>query len=602
VCVNQQSQEAEECGDGCNTQNLNQNKCSDNTDFNKCSSTKPKFCNNGILINRCDLCGCANNGECQEDNSCISKPPVIQSNNLTLVDIKPIFSFIPSITLNQDQSNLNNLILLTKYAKDPKNKNLDFSFRNKQKTFTSDIIDCFIDKDKFGCNKPKKSGNLELTIFASNGIKESSSKFVLKILPKIIPKTKNIVGGKSSGNKAPIANAGEDKTMVVGSSIVLDASKSYDEDDNLISDPSNYLWYENGQQIGKGINLKTEFSLGIHKITLQIVDAEGLSSTDTLTINVISKEKCKETKTIYFPQDTICNKKWPSQEGEILNVNSIGYSCNLVEVCNEDLDPIIADSIDCCDGTPIIEDNSKVNACSFANKYSNQNTKRCQALYLINSLGANSIYMKDYFELEMCCKGVTELCENQKYLYSARPLPKTGKDLSKLRCNNNPDNNPPGEWISDSRIDLNNIALQDVPTHVSLEILSSGTCVDYSFSLTTLLRKIGYKQDEIYTVEGSNHAYNLIKLPLDKKYTFVDTTGNNNPAIIFGKIPMGYEYCENMQKCYNDNGELLCPGFDEIYGCENVKQDLTQKSKIVGFKTGKFIDKIINLIKTEIER
>ena len=32
--------------------------CQDNTPYNKCSQNKPKYCNNGILINNCQKCGC----------------------------------------------------------------------------------------------------------------------------------------------------------------------------------------------------------------------------------------------------------------------------------------------------------------------------------------------------------------------------------------------------------------------------------------------------------------------------------------------------------------------------------------------------------------
>ncbi|MEK6907495.1 MAG: PKD domain-containing protein [Nanoarchaeota archaeon] len=403
-------------------------------------------------------------------------------------------------------------------------------------------------------------------------------------------------------NTAPVANAGDDRRVLSGSMVVLDGSKSYDNENNLPVSDLNYIWYEDDKEIGRGIKFKDVFTTGKRKLTLKVIDTEGLSSTDDVTVSVISRNKCQNTNTKYAPEDSVCNKKWPSQEGEILIINSKGYSCDLVEVCSDDLDYIVEDSLDCCDGTPLSNDQSRVNACNFANKYSNQDTKKCQALYLVQSLGGNSIYMKDYFELEMCCKGVKELCSNPQNLYSSNPLPKIGKDLSSLRCNNNPDNNPPGEWVSDTKLDLNNIALQDVPTHVSLNVLSTGTCVDYSFSLTTLLRKLGYKKDEVYSVESDDHAYNLLKLPLNKKYTIVDTTGNNDPAIIFGKIPLGYDYCENIKKCYNDNGEALCPPYQEIYGCENVKQSIGQKADAIGFKINKVIDNVVDLVKVELER
>ena len=572
------------------------NKCADGTNYSQCSTTRPKFCNTGTLINKCSDCGCPNNGQCQPDGSCISSPPRLQSTNLSLINEPPIFYFLPELIISKSQKNLNNLIELDKYSRDPENKKLEFNFEKKQKTFESDLITCFINDNIFGCNEPEREGSLRLIIFASDGIKDSSSQILLRILP--------IAGGDglSAENRAPIANAGEDKVVSRGGQFILDASKSYDLDSNLPNLPSNYIWYENGEKIGNGINLKKTFSSGTHTITLQVIDISGLSSTDEVVISVESKDTCKDTNALYVPDDTICNKKWPSNEGKTVVINSRGYSCDLVEVCSENLDLIVEEAIDCCDGTPIIGNEARINSCSFANKYSTSNSKRCQALYLIQSLGGNSIYMKDYFEAEMCCRGVTELCNNQRNLYSARPLPNTGKDLTSLRCNNNPENNPPGEWISDSKLDLNNIALQDVPTHVSLNVLSTGTCVDYSFSLTTLLRKVGYKSDEIYTVEAYNHAYNLVKLPFDNKYTLVDTTGNNDPAIIFGHVPLGYDYCENIKTCYNDNGEALCPSFDNIYGCENAKQSIVKQGKVIGFRTNEIINKIVELVRVELER
>ncbi len=52
--------------------------------------------------------------------------------------------------------------------------------------------------------------------------------------------------------------------------------------------------------------------------------------------------------------------------------------------------------------------------------------------------------MQDYFEAEMCCYGVEELCLNPLNLYTAKPKPKTNKDLTNLRCLNNLDDNPKG--------------------------------------------------------------------------------------------------------------------------------------------------------------
>ena len=216
-----------------------------------------------------------------------------------------------------------------------------------------------------------------------------------------------------------------------------------------------------------------------------------------------------------------------------------------------------------------------------------------------NQNSKSATYMKDYFDAEMCCKGVEALCPSASYLYTPQPLPEY---LKGVKCPNTPENSPNGVWKSDTRLELNEIALFDAPAHTSLNIIKTGTCVDYSFSLTTLLRKVGYKSDEIYTVEAYNHAYNLVKLPFDNKYTLVDTTGNNDPAIIFGHVPLGYDYCENIKTCYNDNGEALCPSFDNIYGCENAKQSIVKQGKVIGFRTNEIINKIVELVRVELER
>jgi len=45
--------------------------CSDGTAYGSCSTTKPKYCNSGTLVDKCDICGCAS-GTCQADGSCSS--------------------------------------------------------------------------------------------------------------------------------------------------------------------------------------------------------------------------------------------------------------------------------------------------------------------------------------------------------------------------------------------------------------------------------------------------------------------------------------------------------------------------------------------------
>lgn len=48
----------------------NQQECSDGTQYGGCSADKPKYCDNGQLINNCEECGCDSSEFCKSDGSC----------------------------------------------------------------------------------------------------------------------------------------------------------------------------------------------------------------------------------------------------------------------------------------------------------------------------------------------------------------------------------------------------------------------------------------------------------------------------------------------------------------------------------------------------
>ena len=45
-------------------------QCSDGTPSGQCSTNRPLYCNNGILVNNCELCGCPAGKTCKNDGSC----------------------------------------------------------------------------------------------------------------------------------------------------------------------------------------------------------------------------------------------------------------------------------------------------------------------------------------------------------------------------------------------------------------------------------------------------------------------------------------------------------------------------------------------------
>ena len=105
-------------------------------------------------------------------------------------------------------------------------------------------------------------------------------------------------------------------------------------------------------------------------------------------------------------------------------------------------------------------------------------------------------------------------------------------------------------------------------------MLTKGTwmCTGYSIVLTTLLRSVGYGKEEVFSVCGPGHAYNLVKFPGEKKYRFVDTVGNS--LYISGITSVDwykrkYGFCRTSYECSgcmnDEGGHFSCPSPSNIY-------------------------------------
>jgi hypothetical protein len=544
---------------------------------------------------------CATGKVCCKTKTTTLNPQTNQNSSLTILSIPTL-----TLYLNSQPANLE----LSKYITDKNNKIITFAVEE-----SSNFFDCELKGNLLSCT-PKTKGSGSVNIQVSTESENRSTSLTVNVLEQ------------PTQNSAPVSVAGSDKTTIPNKEVILDASASYDTESNLsdlesVGNSPTYLWYtldkttSEQQEVGRSKISKVSFPKeGVYRVYLRVTDPQGLSSQSSLKVFVTAKKICKGTNTTYFPPTTFCTKQWHSLEGEKININSEGYACDLFEVCSDKFDYILDDAVNCCDGTPISMDeedtksSAKQQACTFANKHSKGNVNRCEALYLIRGIGPSKVYMQGYFEAEMCCYGVEELCNDKKYLFKPLPAPETSTDLKGLKCRydfnkllgfgDRTKQGQKGEWLSDSRLEKNNIALSDVPAHVSLNILGTGTCADYSMALTTLLRKAGYEKDEVLTVEGEGHAYNLLKLPLENKYRFIDTTGNNIGIDFSKAFPTGrdkYDYCRNMKACYNDYGALTCPLMQDIVGCELVTESFTKKTqKFVGTITdfgGEIANKLI---------
>lgn len=282
------------------------------------------------------------------------------------------------------------------------------------------------------------------------------------------------------------------------------------------------------------------------------------------------------------PADTVCTQGWPSHEGSLINMNNAmyhsgiakTYSCDLFEVADDSLHSILNTAFTCCKtpGHPSCHSFASNNyyASGLHKKITAANVKQCLGLYLIYALGPAASYTQQYYYGEICSTiphYSPEKC--QGHFYTCKPYSGPEKVKMSLLPWAYPTlgtNNALNYWVSDTDMSKNSCLFLDLPAHVTLQVLKTGTCVDYSIALTTLLRMAGYKSSETFTAIGPGHAYNMIKLPGDSKFHIVDTVGNRNGPFSRGKVPAGYPYC-TYTSCANDNGHRACPATTEVAGC-----------------------------------
>ena len=87
----------------------------------------------------------------------------------------------------------------------------------------------------------------------------------------------------SAANVAPVADAGEDKTVVLNTNVTLIGSASTDSDGSIIA----YEWSEGSTVLGTAVDLVYSSAyLGGHTIILKVIDNEGLEHTDSVYVTV----------------------------------------------------------------------------------------------------------------------------------------------------------------------------------------------------------------------------------------------------------------------------------------------------------------------------
>ncbi len=86
-------------------------------------------------------------------------------------------------------------------------------------------------------------------------------------------------------NNPPTANAGSDQSVIEGEMVTLDGSASTDPDGSITA----YQWQENNAVLSNEKSFdKSDFSVGIHTLTLIVTDNEGVSDSDTIDVTIKS--------------------------------------------------------------------------------------------------------------------------------------------------------------------------------------------------------------------------------------------------------------------------------------------------------------------------
>jgi len=265
------------------------------------------------------------------------------------------------------------------------------------------------------------------------------------------------------------------------------------------------------------------------------------------------------------PIDTSCGGGWPNHQGKLVSINEQNSACDIFEVTDQKLLLIAKEVASCyensCSGTCHSMCTRALKE-SGADKHQDANSFKAFAGYYITyGLGPTARYMHNYFYAEINCGSGSGSCT---------PTSGYNSNVQQLTCRG-PVGKPAG-WASDYDMSANSCMFSDLPAHASINILQTGTCVDYSIALTTLLRMVGYSKSEVYSVNAPNHEYNLVKFPGNYAWSIVDTVGNAGNPIgdTWGwNSYKGYvTHCDYVKEgCSNDAGPSTCPDKSEVIGC-----------------------------------
>ena len=92
-------------------------------------------------------------------------------------------------------------------------------------------------------------------------------------------------------NAPPTANAGADQTLADDDGtdaevVTLDGSGSSDSDGTIVS----YTWTEGATILGTGVSITPNLSVGVHTISLEVLDDDGSMDSDTAQVTIVANQ------------------------------------------------------------------------------------------------------------------------------------------------------------------------------------------------------------------------------------------------------------------------------------------------------------------------
>ncbi len=115
--------------------------------------------------------------------------------------------------------------------------------------------------------------------------------------------THTIEIGSAPMNRAPVANAGMDRSVGVGAAVSFDGSMSFDADGSI----ATYDWnFGDGSMASGAMATHTYNVEATFRVTLTVTDDMGLTGTDTATITVGTQNYDGEYSMVANPSEGVC--------------------------------------------------------------------------------------------------------------------------------------------------------------------------------------------------------------------------------------------------------------------------------------------------------